>query len=501
MGYGFVIDHTKCIGCHACTVACKSENEVPLGAFRTWVKYTEKGTYPVVRRHFTVLRCNHCDAAPCVEICPVTALSKRPDAIVDLDRDVCIGCKACMQACPYDAIYLNEDKGVAEKCHYCAHRTEIGLEPACVVVCPVQAIVAGDADDPETKIASLIANETTSQRKPEKETKPRVWYIDALDDALIPGRAGEPTSWLWSDRSQPRPELPPGYEPPADLVTTLNVDHAPVWGWHVWAYLVTKNLSAGTMMLAPFLAVLGIARGGVSGWVPEVVALVFLGLTTYLLIADLGRPERFWRLLLKPNTKSWLVKGAWVLSVFGALTTAALGARLLGQENLADVLRWLTLPWAAFASGYSAWLFKQCRGRDLWLESGLLWQLLLRAAFLGAGVAMLLPTVSGSPHYAAAAFISLGVLTAMGIFWERMRLHKNPDADRAESILRASFSSHEGMSLVIVAAVVVQVATSFVHVGDAVNRGVLALGLVIALLGMLMYERAWIRAGQSVPNS
>lgn len=108
--FGFVIDQRKCIGCHACTVACKSENEVPVGNFRTWVKYVDKGLFPEVKRHFTVLRCNHCDEAPCVEICPVVALHKRKDAIVDLDRDVCIGCRACMQACPYDALYLNEDK-------------------------------------------------------------------------------------------------------------------------------------------------------------------------------------------------------------------------------------------------------------------------------------------------------------------------------------------------------------------------------------------------------
>src|SRR6185436_19752770 len=189
MQYGFVIDHRRCIGCHACTVACKQENDVPLGSFRTWVKYTDKGTFPEVRRHFTVLRCNHCDDAPCVTICPVNALSKRPDAIVDLDRDACIGCRACMQACPYDALYLNDDRGVAEKCHFCAHRTEVGLEPACVIVCPVQAIVAGDTSDPETPISTLIREQQTSRRRLEKGTKPRVWYIDALPESLKPGAA------------------------------------------------------------------------------------------------------------------------------------------------------------------------------------------------------------------------------------------------------------------------------------------------------------------------
>ncbi|SRR5712692_11734431 len=105
MNYGFVIDNRKCIGCHACTVACKAEHNVPLGVNRTWVKYIEKGVYPHTRRLFAVHRCNHCADAPCVEICPVTALYARPDGIVDFNNDRCIGCKACTQACPYDALY------------------------------------------------------------------------------------------------------------------------------------------------------------------------------------------------------------------------------------------------------------------------------------------------------------------------------------------------------------------------------------------------------------
>src|ERR671923_711449 len=88
--FGFVINHAACIGCHACTVACKAENDVPLGAFRTWVKYVEKGEFPNTRRYFAVLRCNHCDNAPCVTICPTVALFKRDDGIVDFDNSRCI---------------------------------------------------------------------------------------------------------------------------------------------------------------------------------------------------------------------------------------------------------------------------------------------------------------------------------------------------------------------------------------------------------------------------
>jgi Fe-S-cluster-containing dehydrogenase component len=155
--YAFVIDQRKCIGCHACTVACKAEHDVPIGVYRTWVKYIEKGEFPHSRRYFLVNRCNHCDDAPCVAICPTKALYKRGDGIVDFDSSRCIGCKYCMQACPYDALYIDPYSQTAAKCNYCAHRTEVGLEPACVVVCPERAIVAGDMHNPETEIARILS--------------------------------------------------------------------------------------------------------------------------------------------------------------------------------------------------------------------------------------------------------------------------------------------------------------------------------------------------------
>ena len=150
VNFGFVIDNRKCIGCHACTVACKSEHDVPIGVNRTHVKYIEKGIYPDVTREFSVHRCNHCEDSPCTTICPTTALFTREDGIVDFDDDRCIGCKSCMQAWPYDALYIDPNKGTAAKCNYCAHKIENSYEPSCVVVCPVEAIISGDLDDPNS---------------------------------------------------------------------------------------------------------------------------------------------------------------------------------------------------------------------------------------------------------------------------------------------------------------------------------------------------------------
>ena len=121
--YGMLIDTRKCIGCHTCSVACKSEYDLPLGVYRSWVEYTEKGRYPDVSRHFLPRLCNHCSNPQCVTVCPTGATYKRPqDGVVVVDSGVCIGCKYCAQACPYDARFLNPVTGFIEKCDFCIHR-------------------------------------------------------------------------------------------------------------------------------------------------------------------------------------------------------------------------------------------------------------------------------------------------------------------------------------------------------------------------------------------
>ena len=507
MAYGFVIDQTRCIGCHACTVACKSENDVPVGDFRTWVKYTEIGTFPQVKRHFSVLRCNHCTDAPCVTICPVIALDKRPDGIVDLDRDVCIGCKSCMQACPYDAIYLNESTGGAEKCHYCAHRIDQGREPACVVVCPEQAIISGDFQNPTSKIAELWKRPDAVVRRPEQGTAPNVHYIGADAVSLDPGKAREPDMYLWSERRFPAPDYPPDIDLYPEATTVLDVNHKVHWGTPVSLYLVTKGISAGAIALAPLI---GLAATGsfVGEYLPEVVGLVFLAITLALLVLDLKRPMMFLSLLFRPNTKSWLVKGAWVLSAFGAAATGALVARALGFDAWANALRYVGVALGAGAAGYTAFLFGQCEGRDLWQSRLLLPHLLFQALFLGA--ITLLPALAFLPdplHLAAFSWLILigaGGHLALALV-DAHGSHPTTNSQLAASLLPRipawrgtnfrAFSLGLGLSTLTAALAVIIVLT------DLLNLPTALVLMFAAWIGAYLYEQAFVRAAQIPPLS
>ncbi len=504
MQYGFLIDHHRCIGCHACTVACKSENDVPVSNFRTWVKYEEKGRFPAVKRHFAVLRCNHCDKPPCVEICPVNALSKRNDGIVDLDRDACIGCRACMQGCPYDAIYLNEDSGSAEKCHYCAHRVEQGLQPACVVVCPEQAIVSGDLDDPKSRIARMIAENETLVRRPEQRTGPNVHYKGIEPTLLEPGAAERPDIYLWSDRPPHKPEPWPAHLPlEPDTRVVLDAGHRVEWGWHVALYLVTKGVAAGAALLAPFVGVLGV-RGWAADWLPESVALVFLLLTTWLLIDDLARPMLFFRLLTRPNTRSWLVRGGWILSAFGLSVFATMVARWFGLDGTVTGLRWVSAGLALGVAGYTAFLFQQCEGRDLWQGKMVLPHLLIQAALCGGVV--FLPFAEGSTGLMRVVGAGLMAHLALMVLEQRKRVFATENERQATAFL--GVVSWGPFSSALFAAKVIgclgpaglMLLSGLGGVGTAAG-GLLVGAGVLVLFGLFLFEHAFVRAGQLPPLS
>ncbi len=188
--YAMLIDLRKCIGCNTCAVVCKSENNVPLGVWRSWVKKIEKGRYPNSKEISLPIVCNNCANPICVTVCPVGASVKRPDGIVYIDPHRCIGCRYCMASCPYGVRYINPKTKIAEKCYWCHHRVDAGLFPACVEACPTGAILFGDLNDHGSPISKTISTHSVQVIKPEMGTKPHTFYI-RLDIMAVKAKKGE----------------------------------------------------------------------------------------------------------------------------------------------------------------------------------------------------------------------------------------------------------------------------------------------------------------------
>lgn len=539
MNYGFIIDNRKCIGCHACTVACKAEHHVPLGVNRTWVKYLEKGLYPHTRRTFTVHRCNHCADAPCVEICPVTALYTRPDGIVDFNNDRCIGCKACTQACPYDALCIDPDSHTAAKCNYCTHRVEVGLEPACVVVCPVHAIISGDLDDPNTEITQLLARESVQVRKPEKNARPKLFYLEGDEAALTPTLAPQGSDYVWSSQSGAvghgrkrfngqaeqhtgdggllhtlleKPEaLFPSRQPaqsrhrPLLLESAKRVYDVPsegvMWGWEVPTYIWTKAIAAGTILVLFLASGLGLNHPTpATHWTGVLVGLLFLGLTGALLVLDLDRPDRFLSVLLRPQWRSWLVRGAYILTGYGGLLGLWLLGGLLGLSSLQSFLHWPLVGLALFTAIYTAFLFAQAKGRDFWQSPAPVLHMLVHAFIAGSAVLLLLsfflPFLGPERLLLARVLFGSLILSAGVLAFELTTPHATADAHQAKHLItRGMFAplfwgGVVGMGLILPLALIL-----------SGSLFLIALATLLSLAGLFLSEHLWVRAPQLIPLS
>ncbi len=525
MNFTWVIDQRKCIGCHACTTACKSENEVPLSVDRTWVKYVEKGSFPNTQRHFGVLRCNHCANPPCVHICPVTAMFQRPDGIVEFDKDACIGCKACIAACPYDAIHIDPDNGTAAKCNFCAHRLDVGLEPACVVVCPEEALIFGDLDDPLSKVNELIGREKTQVRKPEKNTDPKCFYIGADESVLNPDVQTHDESglYMWSTQRNEKHgavldnNRPSGISLSSALNTVTgakvayDVHHDIPWAQYVSLYLWTKSISSGVFIYAWMfwsgvqLNLIPAAMPSWLVWVAPVIALIYLGVTGILLIADLDRPARFWYILVRPQWKSWLAIGSYIILAYSVLLVGNLAATFLGAEQLSVWLYHLTMPVAVMTAVYTAFLFAQAKGRDLWQNPALPLHLLVQAVL--AGAAVVIPTAGFMGQSAgvvefARLVIAVCLMLHIGITLggEVLTEHSSKAKQRAVDLMVKGPYKTTFWWGNIVGGTIVPLFLIFLPLPYLASHpypvDLLVAGLVLA--GLLAYEHCFVMAGQSV---
>ena len=567
--YGFLIDQSKCIGCHACSTACKSENQVPLGVYRTWVKYVETGSYPDVRRRFQVTRCNHCANPPCVRICPVTAMYQRDDGIVEFDPSICIGCKSCMQACPYDSIYLDPETNTAAKCHFCAHRLDVGLEPACVVVCPEHAILAGDLNDPASEISRKLATAQATVRKPEQGTAPKLFYINGNDWALHPTASPAHDSFMWADKvteqntslyelpvisggsgaagrvgggvsiqtssysttaavsrptsksgapiRTPREQGRPLYGPiqiggrvaEHMVQTAYNAQHRINWHWELPAYLVTKNIAGGLFMLLSLGAGLGMFTfDSLTFLAAGFTAMVFMLITVILLIKDLSQPKRFLSILFRPQWKSWVARGAFILVGFTAiaglwwLIEGAAQAGILPLET-ASVLRpfaaWLTFPLALFAVIYTAFLLGQAEGRDMWQSPLLPFQLFTQSMMVASGTFIVLNLFVPYPESLSdmlfrlfPASIALNLLLTLASRFNSFASEVALLGYR--EMTQGRFRNHYWWGGIVLAhllplAMIILLPTS------------MPLAALCAAVGLFFYEYAFVLAPQYIPNS
>jgi len=474
---------------------------------------------------------------------------QRDDGIVEFDPDVCIGCKACMQACPYDAIYIDPDSGTAAKCHYCAHKVDLGLEPACVVVCPEHAILAGDLDDPDSEIAKSVAKNKVTVRKPEQGTAPKLYYIGGDDVAMHPTATDRtPDSFAWADvlslhhgdsgdghvssapststkkspsgqpLRQPQPQGDPSQGPiqigegrMADQMTQVvwNAQHKIPWHWPVPAYLVTKGIASGLFMILGMASLFGlIAANNTVFMVASVVSLFFLIATTALLVFDLERPERFLRIITRPQWRSWLVRGAFILIGFSGLVTlwaageVAVWMGWLAEADIASFrapMLWVGLPLALGTAIYTAFLFGQAEGRDLWQSPLLPVHLVIQAVMAGSAALLIMGSLMdlGTDISAVvrATFMGSVVLDlAVTLFGEFGMPHASESAAKAAHMITKGHYARSfwGGSVIL---------------GHILPFGLMFTGLpgliagILALFGLYLFERAFVNAPQEIPNS
>ncbi len=476
-----------------------------------------------------------------------------------------------MQACPYDALYIDPQTNTAAKCNYCAHRVDQGLEPACVNVCPTQAIISGDLDDPNSKIAQTKSRNQVTARKTEKGTKPALFYINGDVEALDPLQTPLNDETMWGKQvggvghwSSDHPEhaldrlgsllnLGDATKMIATSSTALNSPvpenvgqkaenllqsvapsarrayDAPqkgvLWGWQVSGYLWTKSIAAGICMLlllSKFSNVYSDVVVEVTGFV---LSLVFLGITGILLLWDLDQPKRFLSVLLRPQWRSWLVKGAYIITGFGALLTFFLVDRLLFYGNTTNALvagdtpySWLefvvAIPLFVFAflsAIYTAFLFAQAKGRDFWQSPMLPVQMLVHSVLAGGAILTLVYLItSGFPFVTTASFycgIMVLCIVAHLVFtgFELGTTHPTSAAKKTVALITNGPYRNWFWYGVIFLGNVLPMAIFIDHWLDWIPGNIQSIaygiGAVMVLAGVFIAQHVWVRAPQQIPLS
>ena len=367
--WGMVIDLNRCVGCQTCTIACKHHNSTTPDVQWRRVLDVEQGSFPDVQRFFMVTGCQHCEDAPCVPVCPTGATFKRDDGIVAIDYDQCIGCVYCAVSCPYEARtivkkqdwYYGEETaqeravaqpdriGVAQKCTFCSDRVDAGVAqgltpgvdpaatPACSAACIAQAITFGDWNDADSPVGRLAADRDLLQLNADVGTDPQIKYL--YDTPAIPGRE---TDAVEDEARRGDPANP------------LVGKRQEFWDWRAAMNWMLGGLSSGFAIVLYAFYLYGSLEADVLARM-NLLAAALMGGGLLSVFWKLGRPERSWRAILRPNT-SWMTRELYTVAIFFPAVTAG----YLWQAPISFAL-----------SAAAAAAFLLCQGQILYRARGI----------------------------------------------------------------------------------------------------------------------------------
>ncbi|HIF15149.1 MAG TPA: 4Fe-4S ferredoxin, partial [Bacteroidetes bacterium] len=420
----------------------------------------------------------------------------------------------------------------------CAHRVDFGLEPACVNVCPEHAIISGNMNDPNSEIAQTLSEHDVKVRKEEKETKPNLFYIDAEDVSLEPCHTDRSDSYIWNsqttgvghfakfaesltegkDLKEMAKQLDPKLFSANEFTdketrkTSVEVlmkkskrvfdtpDKGILWGWEVSGYVWTKAISTGSFLVALCsLFILPLNEASDILIIGVLLGLIFLTLTGALLVMDLDQPKRFFYVLLRPHWKSWLVKGGYSITFFGLFLSisGALTYMDIGLKLLLPIIC-ITALFALVTAIYTAFLFGQAKGRDLWQSPVLLWHMLIHSIMAGAAVFSLLSFFMEFPEgfnaYVIIVLTGSILINLFLMFIEFKLLKHKPDSNKALNMIAAGrYKKTFWMGILLIGNII-----PLLLILSGLSLAISTAGLMV-IIGVYLTNHIWVESPQRIP--
>jgi formate-dependent nitrite reductase membrane component NrfD len=393
------------------------------------------------------------------------------------------------------------------------------LEPACVVVCPTQAILVGDMNDADSYVAQIINRDTVAVRRPEKETLPKLFYKGAHQATLDPLAARRPEGglFMWSEQQEGAGYVTSGNpnfnNSSAAALLSYDVAHSIPWDWRVSLYTWTKGIASGVYLVAALLVLLGYLRvtDSIWLWATPVISGAFLAITGGLLLWDLEHPERFYLIFTRPQWRSWLVKGAFIIAGYTVVLALHFVASWVGWRTFQTRLMIAGIPLAILTAVYTAYLFAQAKARDMWQNPLLPPHLFFQAVLLGSAILLpltvLLRNITAVERFMGfmqpeARFLMwlLAVSSFIHLFmvWGEVSL-THPTAHSRLAIWemvkgRYKFEFSLGMAMSVLGGLLPLLAAL-----EILSASIGIAGAPLALTGLMLFENAYVQAAQSVP--